>query len=138
MVPTCGIVTLKAQPKSATATYGTPAIDGTIDSVWDDAPTIDVNTFSVGNGATGTAKMLWDENNLYVLTEVTDPVLSKSSANAYEQDKYSSMKTTTRRTITKPMIYRLVSTTTTKRRLPMDFPQTVLYLQPQRRTRAIW
>ncbi|MFR6399797.1 sugar-binding protein [Ruminococcus sp.] len=61
-------------------------IDGTIDSVWDDAPTIDVNTFSVGNGATGTAKMLWDENNLYVLTEVTDPVLSKSSANAYEQD----------------------------------------------------
>ena len=45
-----------------------------------------INTFSVGNGATGTAKMLWDENNLYVLTEVTDPVLSKSSANAYEQD----------------------------------------------------
>lgn len=86
MVPTCGIVTLKAQPKSATATYGTPTIDGTIDSVWDDAPTIDVNTFSMGNGATGTAKMLWDENNLYVLTEVTDPVLSKSSANAYEQD----------------------------------------------------
>ena len=85
-VPTCGIVTLKAQPKSATATYGTPTIDGTIDSVWDDAPTIDVNTFSMGNGATGTAKMLWDENNLYVLTEVTDPVLSKSSANAYEQD----------------------------------------------------
>ena len=84
--PTCGIVTLKAQPKSATATYGTPTIDGTIDSVWEDAPTIDVNTFSVGNGATGTAKMLWDENNLYVLTEVTDPVLSKSSANAYEQD----------------------------------------------------
>ena len=40
----------------------------------------------MGNGATGTAKMLWDENNLYVLTEVTDPVLSKSSANAYEQD----------------------------------------------------
>ena len=27
-VPTCGIVTLKAQPKSATATYGTPTIDG--------------------------------------------------------------------------------------------------------------
>ena len=84
--PTCGIVTLAEQPKSATATYGTPTIDGTIDSVWEDAPTIDVNTFSVGNGATGTAKMLWDENNLYVLTEVTDPVLSKSSANAYEQD----------------------------------------------------
>lgn len=55
-VPTCGIVTLKAQPKSATATYGTPTIDGTIDSVWDDAPTIDVNTFSVGNGATWNGK----------------------------------------------------------------------------------
>ena len=84
--PTCGIVTLAEQPKFATAAYGTPTIDGTIDAVWEDAPTIDVNTFSVGNGAIGTAKMLWDENNLYVLTEVTDPVLSKSSANAYEQD----------------------------------------------------
>ena len=40
----------------------------------------------MGNGATAVSKMLWDENYLYVLTEVTDPVLSVASANAYEQD----------------------------------------------------
>lgn len=85
--PTCGIVTLKAQPKYAEAVKGTPTIDGTIDAVWADAPIIDVNTFSMGsNAATGQARVLWDKDNLYVLTEVTDPVLSKSSANAYEQD----------------------------------------------------
>ncbi len=85
--PTCGIVTLKARPKYAEATKGTPKIDGTIDDIWADAPAIAVDTYTMGsNGAAGTAKMLWDENYVYVLTEVTDPVLSKSSANAYEQD----------------------------------------------------
>ena len=86
--PTCGIVTLAEQPKYAEATKTeTPiTIDGDIDAAWADANTIDVNTYSMGNGATAVSKMLWDENYFYVLTEVTDPVLSVSSANAYEQD----------------------------------------------------
>lgn len=86
--PTCGIVTLAKQPKYAEATKtDTPiTIDGDIDAAWADANTIDVNTYSMGNGATAVSKMLWDENYLYVLTEVTDPVLSVASANAYEQD----------------------------------------------------
>lgn len=87
-LPTCGIVTLAEQPKYAEATKTeTPiTIDGDIDTAWADANTIDVNTYSMGNGATAVSKMLWDENYLYVLTEVTDPVLSVASANAYEQD----------------------------------------------------
>lgn len=87
-LPTCGIVTLAKQPKYAEATKtDTPiTIDGDIDAAWADANTIDVNTYSMGNGATAVSKMLWDENYLYVLTEVTDPVLSVASANAYEQD----------------------------------------------------
>lgn len=87
-LPTCGIVTLAKQPKYAEATKtDTPiTIDGDIDAAWADANTIDVNTYSMGNGATVVSKMLWDENYLYVLTEVTDPVLSVASANAYEQD----------------------------------------------------
>ena len=87
-LPTCGIVTLAKQPKYAEATKTeTPiTIDGDIDAAWTDANTIDVNTYSMGNGATAVSKMLWDENYLYVLTEVTDPVLSVASANAYEQD----------------------------------------------------
>ena len=87
-LPTCGIVTLAEQPKYAEATKTeTPiTIDGDIDAAWADANTIDVNTYSMGNGATAVSKMLWDKNYLYVLTEVTDPVLSVASANAYEQD----------------------------------------------------
>ena len=87
-LPTCGIVTLAEQPKYAEATKTeTPiTIDGDIDAAWADANTIDVNTYSMGNGATAVSKMLWDENYFYVLTEVTDPVLSVASANAYEQD----------------------------------------------------
>lgn len=87
-LPTCGIVTLAKQPKYAEATKtDTPiTIDGNIDAAWADANTIDVSTYSMGNGATAVSKMLWDENYLYVLTEVTDPVLSVASANAYEQD----------------------------------------------------
>ena len=87
-LPTCGIVTLAKQPKYAEATKtDTPiTIDGDIDAAWADANTIDVNTYSMGSGATAVSKMLWDENYLYVLTEVTDPVLSVASANAYEQD----------------------------------------------------
>ena len=87
-LPKCGIVTLAEQPKYAEATKTeTPiTIDGDIDAAWADANTIDVNTYSMGNGATAVSKMLWDENYFYVLTEVTDPVLSVASANAYEQD----------------------------------------------------
>ncbi len=86
--PTCGIVTLKNQPKIATATKGTPTIDGIIDDVWANAPSVTLDTYTLGNGATGTAKMLWDENNIYVLAEVKDPVLSNASSNAYEQDTF--------------------------------------------------
>lgn len=65
-LPTCGIVTLAEQPKYAEATKTeTPiTIDGDIDAAWADANTIDVNTYSMGNGATAVSKMLWDENYL--------------------------------------------------------------------------
>ncbi|WP_295218935.1 endo-1,4-beta-xylanase [Ruminococcus sp.] len=86
--PTCGIVTLAAQPNYAEATKAESPIeiDGVIDDAWADANTIDINNYSMGSGATGTSKMLWDENYLYVLTEVKDAKLSAASANAYEQD----------------------------------------------------
>ncbi|MBQ7002832.1 MAG: endo-1,4-beta-xylanase [Oscillospiraceae bacterium] len=73
-------------PAYAEATQGTPTIDGTIDAIWADANVLDINTYSMGAGATGTAKVLWDKDYIYVLTEVKDPVLSKASPNVYEQD----------------------------------------------------
>ena len=82
-----GKLHLKSAPKMASAIKGTPTIDGKIDSIWSQATPIDINTFSVGsNGATGTARMLWDEDYIYILTEVKDALLSKESTNDYEQD----------------------------------------------------
>jgi endo-1,4-beta-xylanase len=73
--------------KQATAKFGTPVIDGTIDSIWSKAQTIPVNQYQMAwQGATGTAKALWDDKNLYVLVQVNNSELDKKSANAYEQD----------------------------------------------------
>ncbi len=73
-------------PAIAEAVQGTPTIDGKIDEIWNTAKTININNYSLGSGATGTAKILWDNKNIYVLAEVKDPVLSKASNNSYEQD----------------------------------------------------
>lgn len=82
-----GKLTLCAIPAIANATQGTVKVDGEVDAAWADALSVPISTFSLGTtGATGTAKLLWDKDNLYVLAEVKDPVLSKASSNVYEQD----------------------------------------------------
>ena len=83
---TSGKLLIAEIPAMATATQGTPVIDGEIDDIWKTANTIKIDNYSLGNGATGTAKILWDNKNIYVLAEVKDPVLSKASNNSYEQD----------------------------------------------------
>jgi endo-1,4-beta-xylanase len=73
--------------KQSTANFGTPVIDGAIDSIWSNTPALAINEYQMAwQGATGTARALWDDKNLYVLIQVSDEQLDKSSANAYEQD----------------------------------------------------
>ncbi|OPX44079.1 endo-1,4-beta-xylanase A precursor [Ruminiclostridium hungatei] len=73
--------------RKGTAKYATPVIDGTVDPVWSSASEIPVNQFQMAwQGATGIAKALWDDENLYILVQVSDSQLDKSSANTYEQD----------------------------------------------------
>lgn len=73
--------------RRSTAAFATPVIDGTVDPVWSLAPALPVDRYQLAwQGATGTAKALWDERNLYVLVEVSDAQLDKSSANVWEQD----------------------------------------------------
>ncbi len=87
---TCGTITLAEFPPYADAVYGTPVIDGAMDEIWSTAPAIDINKFQMGNSsynAYGTARALWDSDNLYILVEVTDSNgLYQSSSNHYEQD----------------------------------------------------
>lgn len=71
----------------ANATYGTPTVDGEEDEIWKDAEDIKINRQVMAwEGATGTAKALWDENNLYILVHVKDDVLDATAENAYEHD----------------------------------------------------
>ncbi|MFC0216601.1 endo-1,4-beta-xylanase [Paenibacillus chartarius] len=76
-----------AHANQSTAKYGTPVIDGTVDSVWSDTYAMPVNRYQMAwQGASGVAKALWDDRHLYVLIQVSDAQLDKSSPNAWEQD----------------------------------------------------
>ena len=76
-----------ADANKSTAKYGTPKIDGTMDAAWKNAPELQINRYQLAwQGATGTARVLWDDKNLYVLFQVSDAQLDKGSANAWEQD----------------------------------------------------
>ncbi len=82
-----GTLTLVDAVKWAFAAQGTPVVDGTEDAVWGRAATISTNTWVEGtSGATAQVKTLWDNGHLYVFATVTDPLLSKASANPWEED----------------------------------------------------
>lgn len=75
------------EANESTALYGIPVIDGVVDAVWADAPVMEINRYQLAwQGATGTAKALWDDKNLYVLLQVSDAQLDKASPNPWEQD----------------------------------------------------
>jgi endo-1,4-beta-xylanase len=66
---------------------GTPVVDGAVDRAWAHATAVTTGVHVIGtNGATATAKLLWDAGHLYVLATVTDPTLDNTSPNAFEQD----------------------------------------------------
>lgn len=81
-----GKVSFSGMPAYAEAVQGTAVIDGKIDDVWSDAKSIKTSVYTLGSGAVADVKTLWDKDYIYVLAQVTDPVLSKANANAYEQD----------------------------------------------------
>ena len=87
--------TKPAGGKTTTAAKGTPIIDGTIDDIWNTTTPIDINVTQAGNTKAdthmpaATARMLWDNGNLYVLAQVAkDPSepLDKGNSNPWEQD----------------------------------------------------
>ncbi len=70
------------------ALKGTPVIDGIMDDIWKQSQKIvlAIDTEGKSGKVHGEAYALWDEQNLYVLMDVTDPILNASSADAYQQD----------------------------------------------------
>lgn len=64
---------------------GTVTVDGEVDDAWADAEDVKLD-IKLGAECTSTAKILWDEDNLYVLFTVKDGVLNNDNENAWEQD----------------------------------------------------
>lgn len=69
----------------ATVAKGTVDIDGEFDDVWNQGTTVPL-TINLGANVKAEAKLLWDENYLYVMADVLDPVLNKDHTDAYQQD----------------------------------------------------
>lgn len=73
------------KPGIERVTKGTVKIDGEADSAWDKAVAIPF-TINLKASVTADAKVLWDDENLYVYATVKDPVLNKDGGDAYQQD----------------------------------------------------
>jgi hypothetical protein len=76
--------------QEATIKFGQPAVDGTVESLWDTAEWLPIErvfpddstpTFLNSPDTRGRVKVLWDETGLYVLAEVTDPSLTTGNGN---------------------------------------------------------
>lgn len=84
-----GVLTYIDATKAASTLYGTPTIDGEMDSMWATAPvyTTDVMAEQHNNAvAKAQFRSMWDEHNLYVYAVVKDSVLNDANVNAWEQD----------------------------------------------------
>ncbi|MCR5337433.1 MAG: endo-1,4-beta-xylanase, partial [Lachnospiraceae bacterium] len=70
----------------ATIQKGTPVIDAKNSGIWDDVAEIPLTIKGQNPKATATAKLLWDEDNLYLYMVVKDPVLDKTGGQDHTRD----------------------------------------------------
>ena len=76
-------------PREIQATYGTPIIDGKLDSVYKKTEQAEIDRQTIGekgNGAKGNVRCLWDEKNFYAFVEVKDDILNADHPDAWFQD----------------------------------------------------
>ncbi|AEM72886.1 endo-1,4-beta-xylanase [Caldicellulosiruptor acetigenus] len=86
-----GILTMADSVKFASAPKGKAIIDAELDDTWKNAQEITTDTKvtvtgTVYDSAYAKAKMMWDENSIYVYAIVYDPLLNKANTNPWEQD----------------------------------------------------
>ena len=67
-------------------TKGTVTVDGDVDDAWEVAKEVNLAVTGSNPKATATAKLLWDEENLYVLMNVKDDDLDASASAVHEKD----------------------------------------------------
>ncbi|ADG73551.1 Endo-1,4-beta-xylanase [Cellulomonas flavigena DSM 20109] len=85
-----GLVTLLEELsylEVAQAQDGAPEVDGEVDEVWEGAGGVVTAKQVSGTGtATAQVRTLWEGDDLYVLMEVTDPVIDLSPSSPWEKD----------------------------------------------------
>ena len=65
---------------------GTVTVGESLDPAWDDVESLPLEIKVQNAKATADAKLLWDEDNLYVRFDVKDDVLNDDSEDDYQQD----------------------------------------------------
>ena len=64
-----------------------PAVDGVIDAQWTGAPSVTTGKLVQGtDGASANVRTLWKGSTLYVLAQVTDPIVDVSGSDPWIQD----------------------------------------------------
>ncbi|MDR2111382.1 MAG: endo-1,4-beta-xylanase [Spirochaetaceae bacterium] len=82
-----GTINLRELPPVIYAKRGTVVIDGQIDPRWEAAEPVLLELKSQGSTEEGSRfRTLWDDEYVYVLVEVNDPVLNDANAAVHEQD----------------------------------------------------
>ncbi len=77
----------------AIAVRGTPVVDGVAEEMWNQAPEIPIDQLvtealliPTDQAARGTARIMWDDDRIYVLFDVHDKKVVGSHPDAWEQD----------------------------------------------------
>lgn len=85
-------VGLPESPLEIPYTEVAPTIDGQIDGAWSSAVSVDIeyhvnsNPPSSAEDLSGSARAMWDGENLYVLYEITDEVQNNDTAESWQDD----------------------------------------------------
>ena len=77
---------LEVKRPEITIKKGTPTVDGSVEDAWNDIEEIPLDIIVQQSNASCTAKLMWDEEYLYVLMDVKDSVLNDDSEDDYQQD----------------------------------------------------
>ncbi|MCC5896263.1 MAG: endo-1,4-beta-xylanase [Alkalibacterium sp.] len=77
----------ESEKRVGQAGYGTPQLGEEIDDIWSTAEELAIDRYQLAwQGANGTGRVLWDEENLYVMVNVDDASIDTSSEFPWEQD----------------------------------------------------
>lgn len=75
------------EKRAGQAMYGTPQLSEELDDIWHSTEELAIDQHQLAwQGAIGTARVLWDENYLYVLVNVEDSSIDTGSEFPWEQD----------------------------------------------------